>query len=329
MKVAFFGVKSWERAIIEKEMAFLNAYGVGIFEEEVQDAVELALPYNVISVFIYSQMKEKVLKELPNLKYLATRSTGVDHIDEAYCEKNGIGVGRVREYGTRTVAEYAWALILSVTKKVVVAHQAVENGEFTPEGLTGTDLFGHTLGVVGVGRIGLEVVKFGRAFGMKVLGVEKNVDEVFAKKHHFKVVDLETCLRESDVISMHVPSIPATHHLINKQNIKLMKPGSYLVNTCRGPVVESEALIWALNKGILAGAGLDVIEEEQIVENISVVTSKKIKREDLQHLVSYHMLRDRDDVVFTPHNAFNTRQAIGRIVKTTILNINNFLDGKA
>ncbi len=94
-------------------------------------------------------------------------------------------------------------------------------------------------------------------------------------------------------------------------------------------MVESEALIWALNKGILAGAGLDVIEEEQFVENISVVTSKKIKRDDLQHLVSYHMLRDRDDVVFTPHNAFNTKQAIGRIIKTTVLNINNFLDGKA
>jgi len=315
MKVAFFGVKSWEKETIEREINRLNAYGVGIYQQEAHEAVELVKGYDIISVFIYSQMNENILNQLPNLKYIATRSTGVDHIDKLCCEKKCVLVGSVPEYGTKTVAEYTMALMLAVTKKIVSAHQAVENDEFSPTGLTGIDLDGCTLGVVGVGKIGSQVVKYAKAFGMKVIAVDSKGD-------------LNDLLSRSDIVTLHVPSIPSTHHLINKQNIKLMKKGSYLINTCRGAVVETSALVWALNKGILAGAGLDVVEEENLVEQVSVVTEKKITKESLQNLLSYHMLRDRDDVVFTPHNAFNTKQAIERIVKTTVNNINLFIDKK-
>jgi len=220
------------------------------------------------------------------------------------------------------------ALLLAVAKRIVPAHQSVENGEFSPEGLTGVDLFGKTMGVVGVGKIGQNMVKLARGFGMKVLGVERNQDLALAKKLGFKYADLETCLRESDFISLHVPSIPATFHLINKKNIKLMKPGAILINTCRGPVVETEALVWALNNKVIRGVGLDVTEEEDKVESISMVMSKKPTKEDLQEILSFHMLRDRDDVVFTPHNAFNTEEAIGRIIKTTVENIDKFIKEK-
>jgi D-lactate dehydrogenase len=323
-KIAFFGVKSWEREEIEREIIRLDSFGIGIFEAEVGEALEMAAKYEIISPFIYSKMDKAVLDKLPQLKMIATRSTGMDHIDVDECQKRKIEVKNVPEYGSKTVAEFSFALLLAVAKKIVVAHQSVEEGDFNPEGLTGVDLEGKTLGVVGVGRIGANMVKYGRAFGMKVLGVEKNHDEVLAKKLGFKNVDLETCLRESDFVSLHVPSIPETFHLLNKENIKLMKPGSFLINTCRGPVVEVEALVWALNKGILAGAGLDVTEEEDKVENISSVMTDKTTKDDLKEILSYHMLRDRDDVVFTPHNAFNTKEAIGRIVKTTIENIINF-----
>jgi D-lactate dehydrogenase len=126
-------------------------------------------------------------------------------------------------------------------------------------------------------------------------------------------------------LTLHVPSVPETFHLINKKNIKLMKPTAILVNTCRGPVVETEAILWALNNKKLRGAGLDVTEEEDEVENISMVTSKRPTKDDLQEVLSYHLLRDRDDVVFTPHNAFNTEEAIGRIIKTTVENIEGFI----
>ena len=324
-KVAFFGVKSWEKEIIEREISNLDTFGVGIFKEEVQDNLELAAKYEVISPFIYSTFDEKILKKLPNLKMIATRSTGMDHIDCNWCKKNGVTVVNVPVYGSNTVAEYAFALLLAITRKIVVAHQSVEEGEFSPEGLTGVDLYGKTLGVVGCGKIGQNVIKIARGFGMKVLGVDGYRDPKLEKTNGFKYVDLEMCLKDADFVTLHVPAIPETHHMINKKNIKLMKPGSYLINTARGAVVETEAIVWALNNKILAGAGLDVAEEEMLVDSMSVVMSKKITKDHLQDVLSFHMLRDRDDVVFTPHNAFNTKEAIERIIKTTVENIKTFM----
>lgn len=319
-RVAFFGVKNWERAIIEKEISNLDVFGVGIFEKEVQDDIKLAKKYNIISPFVYSIMDKTCLSKLPDLKMIATRSTGIDHIAVDECKKRKILLSNVPVYGSKTVAEYTFALLLAVARKIVVAHQSVEDGEFNPEGLTGVDLNGKTLGIIGVGGIGQNVAKIAKGFGMKVLGVDKK-----KKCKSVKYVDLETLLKESDFVTLHVPVLPETFHMINKKNIKLMKPGSFLINTARGGVVETEAIVWALNKGILAGAGLDVTEEEILVESMSVVMSKKIKKDDLQEILSFHMLRDRDDVVFTPHNAFNTKEAIERIVKTTIENIADFM----
>ncbi len=324
-RVAFFGVKSWEKGIIEREISRLDCFGVGIFSEEVQDKLDVAKNYDIISPFIYSQFNEEILGRLPNLKMIATRSTGMDHIDKKGCEKRGIKVVNVPVYGSNTVAEYTFALLLAVAKKVVVAHQSVEEGEFNPEGLTGVDLYEKTLGVIGCGKIGQNVIKIARGFGMKVLGVDAHKDPLMEKKSGFKYTDLETCLKLSDFLTLHVPAIPETFHMINKKNIKLMKPGSILVNTARGAVVETEAIVWALNNKILAGAGLDVTEEEMLVDSMSVVMSNRITKDDLQEVLSFHMLRDRDDVVFTPHNAFNTKEAIERIVKTTIENINEFV----
>jgi D-lactate dehydrogenase len=324
-RIAFFGVKSWEKEIVEREISRLDIYGVGIFKEEVQEKLDVAKNYEIISPFIYSKFDEEILTKLPSLKMIATRSTGIDHIDIKACEKRKIIINNVPVYGSNTVAEYVFALLLAITKKIVVAHQSVEEGEFNPEGLSGVDLYGKTIGIIGVGKIGQNVAKIARGFGMKVLGVDAFRDPQMEKKSGFKYTDLETCLKLSDFVTLHVPAIPQTFHMINKKNIKLMKPGSFLVNTARGAVVETEAIVWALNNKILAGAGLDVTEEEMLVDSMSVVMSNKITKDNLQEILSFHMLRDRDDVVFTPHNAFNTTEAIERIVKTTIDNINRFV----
>ena len=324
-RIAFFGVKSWEKEIIEKEISRLDTYGIGIFKEEVQDNLNVAKNYEIISTFIYSKIDESVLNKLPNLKMIATRSTGVDHIDRSLCEKRNIKITSVPVYGSNTVAEYTFALLLAVAKKIVVSHQSVEEGEFNPEGLTGVDLYGKTIGVIGCGKIGQNVIKIARGFGMKVLGVDGYRDPKLEKKSGFKYTDLETCLKNSDFVTLHVPAIRETFHMINKKNIKLMKPGSFLINTARGAVVETEAIIWALNNKILAGAGLDVTEEEMLVDSMSVVMSNKLSKDNLQDILSFHLLRDRDDVVFTPHNAFNTKEAIERIVRTTVENIREFV----
>ena len=324
-KIAFFGVKSWEREIIEKEIVGLDSFGIGIFEGEVQDNLEMAAKYDIISPFVYSTMSKEILCKLPNLKMIATRSTGFDHIDTAECDKHKIVWKNVPTYGSNTVAEYAFGLLLAITKKIVVAHQSVENGEFSPEGLTGVDLYEKTIGVIGCGKIGQNVIKIAKGFGMNVLAVDGHPDPVVAKKMGFKYVELEECLKNADFVTLHVPAIAETFHMINKKNIKLMKKGSYLINTSRGAVVETEALVWALNNKILAGAGLDVTEEELLLESMSVVMSKKISKDDLQEVLSFHLLRDRDDVVFTPHNAFNTKEAIERIIRTTVENIRDFM----
>ncbi|MDD4976896.1 MAG: NAD(P)-dependent oxidoreductase [Bacteriovorax sp.] len=327
-KIAFFGVKHWEREVIEREISKLDSFGVGIFEKEIQDDIELAKKYDILSVFIYSKIDKSVLDKLPNLKMVTTRSTGFDHIDIEECKKRGIVVGSVPDYGSNTVAEYAFGLLLASARKIVVAHQSVEEGEFDPEGLTGVDLYGKMLGVIGCGKIGQNVIKIARGFGMKVLGVDAYPDQKIAKRLGFKYVDLETCLNEADFVTLHVPAIKETFHMINKKNIKLMKKGSFLINTARGAVVETEAILWALNHKILAGAGLDTTEDESMVESMSTVLSEKIRKEQLQDVLTYHLLRDRDDVVFTPHNAFNSKEAIERIMKTTIENINSFTKGK-
>ena len=153
-KIAFFGVKSWEREIIEREIIKLDSFGIGIFEDEVHNNLELAAKYDVISPFVYSDLSKWVLCKLPNLKMIATRSTGFDHIDVSECDKRKIVWKNVPDYGSNTVAEYAFALLLTIARKIVVAHQSVEDGEFNPEGLTGVDLFGKTIGVIGVGKIG-------------------------------------------------------------------------------------------------------------------------------------------------------------------------------
>lgn len=323
--MAFFGVKSWERQAIEKEIIRLPVYGVGIFEDEVQDNLELAAKYEVISPFVNSFLSREILEKLPNLRMIATRSTGVDHIDSEICKKRKIVVANVPSYGSNTVAEYTMALMLAIAKKICVAHQSIDDGEFSPEGLTGVDIFSKTLGVVGVGKIGQNVIKMARAMGMKIIAVEKTPDEKLAKKLGFKYVDLETLLKESDFVTLHVPYTPETFHLLNRKNIKLMKTGSYLINTSRGPIVETEAIVWALNNKVLAGASLDVVEEETLLESVSTVMSDRTSKDDLKEVLSFHMLRDRDDVIFTPHNAFNTIEAIGRIVTTTVDNILEFI----
>lgn len=324
-KIAFFGVKSWERKIIEQQIINLDETGVGIFADELHESIELAQKYDIVSVFVYSKLDKAVLSKLPNLKMIATRSTGIDHIDCEECKKRNIQVMNVPTYGSNTVAEYAIALLLAVAKRIVPAHQSVEEGEFSPEGLTGLDVFGKTLGVIGVGRIGQNVIRIAKGLGMKIIGVEKTQDEKLAKKLGFKYASLEECLTKSDFVTLHVPAIPETRHMINLKNIKLMKKGSILINTSRGKCVKTEAIIWALSNKILWGAGLDVTEDEDMLESVAMVSSTRPTKDDLQEVLTYHLLRDRDDVVFTPHNAFNTEEAITRIIGTTIDNIKAFV----
>lgn len=289
----------------------------------------------VVSVFVDSRIDGKVLEELPKLKMIATRSTGYDHIDVEACRKRQIVVSNVPTYGEHTVAEHAFALILALSRKISQSYERTERRRFTREGLQGFDLFGKTLGVVGTGNIGHNAVTIGLGFGMKVVAHDVKPNPAFAKVvsslGDFRYVDsLDELLSGSDVITLHVPYLKETHHLINRNNVQKVKRGAIVVNTARGAIVDTAALLWGLSEGIISGAGLDVLEEEGDMFDDLAVWSREIPaHKDIQTLLRNHILIARDDVIITPHNAFNSREAVQQIFDTSVNNIRAYLHGAA
>jgi D-lactate dehydrogenase len=258
------------------------------------------------------------------LKLVATRSTGFDHIDLEACKENKIIVSNVPSYGENTVAEHTFALILSLSRNIYKAYTRSLRYDFTIEGLKGFDLKDKTLGVIGAGRIGLHVIRIAKGFGMNVLAYDVNQNDLLAEVLGFEYVSLEELLSKSDVITLHVPYNKFTHHLINKDRVKLIKKGAILINTSRGAVVDTEALIEALNKGILAGAGLDVLEGEELIKEEKQLLYDQKKLEVLSNLVRGHILLSKENVVFTPHIAFYSQEALERILEITVQNILTF-----
>jgi D-lactate dehydrogenase len=209
----------------------------------------------VVSIFVSSSLTRKIMERMPKLKLIAARSTGFDNIDLEYAEQHGITVVNVPTYGENTVAEYAFSLLLAVTRKLVPTISETEKGTFRASDHIGVDLQGKTLGIVGLGHIGRHTALIGRGFGMQVIAFDVYHDEDFASEHQIEYVSFEDLLARSDVVSLHAPMTPTSYHLINEHTIALMKQGAILINTARGELVENRALILALRSGRLSGAG--------------------------------------------------------------------------
>jgi len=238
-------------------------------------------------------------------------------------------VSTVPFYGENTVAEFAFALILALSRKVIDADELVrDTGTFSQDGLRGFDLAGKTLGVVGCGHIGVHAIRMGNGFGMKVLGFDTHADEARAKELNFAYASLEDLFANSDIVTIHVPYNSHTHHIINRDNIRHFKKGSYLINTARGAVVETDALVEALKAGVIAGAALDVLEEEgELNDELALLTAPHPNEAGIKTALENHYLIDHPRVIVTPHVAFNTTEAVERILDTTAGNIANFAAG--
>jgi len=327
-KIAFFEVEEWEKDYVQNSM--LCSFEPEVYCDRLTlNTVKLAEDAEIVSVFIYSELTEAVLDQLPNLKMVATRSTGYDHIDIDVCRKRGIPVCNVPYYGENTVAEHAFGLILSLSRKIYKAYLRTTRLDFSLEGLMGFDLKGKTIGVVGSGRIGLHVVRIAKGFGMDVLVYDVRQEPLLAEVLGFSYVPFDELLQRSDVITLQVPLNKATHHMINRENIKQIKRGAILINTSRGAVVETEALINALNEGIISGAGLDVFEGEDVVSEDTAILAQGMPGEKMREVLLSYALLHRDNVVITPHIAFYSQEALERIMTTTQENICSFLGGKA
>ena len=322
VKIAFFEIKDWEKEKLEETFSNDQLY---FFPEPLsKDNVGKAKDCEAISVFIYSKINKVILDELTDLKMIATRSTGFDHIDIASCKQKGIAVCNVPFYGENTVAEHTFALILALSRNVHKSYFRGLRGDFNIEGLKGFDLKNRTIGVVGAGNIGLHVIRIAKGFGMKVLAFDVKQNKFLAEVLGFEYTSLENLLQNSDIISLHVPANPDTFHLINKNNIEIIKKGAILINTSRGSVVETDALIMALDKGILAGAGLDVLEGEELIKEEKQLLHEKQNPEVLGQILKDHIILQKDNVVYTPHIAFYSQEALERILETTVKNINGF-----
>jgi len=324
--IHFYEVEQWEREPI------LHAFGDEakltarpLTAENAEDARDC----NIISTFIYSSLGKDVLDRLPELELIATRSTGFDHIDLDECSRRDITVSHVPHYGSVTVAEHTFALILALAKNIVPSADRTRRGEFTFESLRGSEISGKIIGIVGTGKIGLHVARIARGFNMRIVAYDKYPDEEAAEELGIAYVPYQQLLREADIITFHVPALPDTYHMLNEGNISLLKPNCIVINTARGSVIETRALVKALSENKIAGAGLDVVEEEPIVrEERELVSSLFHQTHDLGAILSGQILLRFNNVIITPHNAFNTDEAVHRTLDTTIDNVWSFLEGE-
>ena len=330
MKMAFFELEGWERPVLANRFV---GHELFLHDDVLSPKFYPQLAGSeIVSPFIYSQIDAGALAAMPSLRLVASRSTGYDHIDLAGCKARGVLVSNVPEYGSQTVAEHSFALILALSRKLIKAYRAMRNAEARPQDareLRGFDLRGKTLGVIGAGNIGLHVIRMAKSFGMRVLVCDLVRRQTLSDLLDFEYVSMDQLLRESDIVSLHCPATAATHHLIGRETLAKMKRGAILINTARGELVDTAALLEALQSGHLAGAGLDVFEGEALVREEAQILSKVYDREQLEGAIRAHQLLKRDDVIVTPHNAFNSHEAVSRILDTTIENISSFLAGRS
>lgn len=324
MKIGFFEIEDWEVDYIKN---LLPGFDLFFSSEKLnKDNLPTQRDFEIISVFVGSNINGEVISAFPNLKLITTRSTGFDHIDLKIAKEKNIQVAYVPGYGDNTVAEFAFGLILTLSRKIYeAADRLKETSDFSLDGLRGFDLAGKTIGIVGTGRIGRHMIKIAKGFEMNIVASDVKPDENFAKEMGFKYLPFEELLEVSDIISLHVPNIESTNHMINSGNINKVKKGAILINTSRGAVVETTVLIKALNDGILGGAGLDVLEEEGVIsDEKELVLYGHPDEHNLKTVIQNHVLIDMKNVIVTPHNAFNTNEALQRILNSDLENIKTF-----
>jgi D-3-phosphoglycerate dehydrogenase len=285
-----------------------NGHEFVMYNSRPKDDEELAGRAKDADAVILANMpfRGEIIRQCTNLKMISVAFTGLDHVGLDACKEKGIIVRNAAGYSTPSVAELAFGLMISVLRNIVKCDDAVRAGR-TKDGLVGFDLCGKTLGIVGTGAIGVKVVEIGRAFGCRVIAYSRTEKEE-AKAFGVEYVGLDTLMAESDIISLHVPLNDNTRGIISKEKLSLMKPSAVLINTARGPVVDSAALADALKEGRIAGAGIDVFDAEP-----------PISRDD--------PLLAAPNTVLSPHVAFATKEALERRAEIAFQSVITWING--
>ena len=337
-KVYFVATCKEERRVFTE----LLPEGVPVFVNRLAQVPEDA---SLVSVMFDSPIDEKFLDAHPSLVLLATRSTTCDHIDLEACRERSIAVKNVADYGENTVAEHVFALLLALSRKLRTCYDSVRLGRLDRSELRGFDLFGKTLGVIGCGRVGLHVIRLAAGFRMKVLGHDTHPHPFHTELLDFEYCSLARIFAESDVITLHIPLTSKTRHMIDSKAVQQFKPGVVLINTARGGLLEMQAVMDGLESAQIGGLGLDVLEDEsvfrggasnilgaQIAERVRVAgdaqgRGTRLRLEEIRNVMRTHRVLQHPQVVFTPHTAYNSIEAVERICRLTVSNLRPFLPG--
>jgi D-lactate dehydrogenase len=322
MLVAMFSAKNYERKLLDglnadhrHEIVYFDTLlGLG--------TTALAAGFPAVGVFVNDVVDAHVLKALAagGTKLVATRSTGFNHIDVGAAKTLGVKVVRATEYSPNSVAEFAVGLLLALNRKIPRAYNRTREGNFALDGLMGFDLVGRTVAVIGTGKIGTVFARIMAGFGCKVIGFDVHHSPDFEKIGGC-YAGAEEIQAAADVIALHCPLTPQTHHMINARTLARVKKGALLINTSRGGLVDTEAAIEALKSGQLGGMAIDVYEEEASLF-FKDLSSTVITDDVIQRLVSF------PNVIVTGHQAFFTREALGTILATTLASISDFAAGR-
>ncbi len=285
---------------------------IDFYLQDINHAVHEKKAYEAISIFVHSKIDRFVLDLLPNLRYIQTRSTGFDHIDIDECKKRGIIVSNVQGYAGPPVAEFAFSLLLNISRKTDIAIARAKEGNFAYKDLLGFELFEKSIGIVGLGTIGKQMARIASGFGMKIKAYTHHYDETFCKRCVIEKSSYETLLQTSDIIMFAVPLTPQTYHMLDLQKAKLLQPHTVVINVARGEVISSEAIEYLSNR--ISGIGLDVFEgEKELLKNPSP---------------QFLQLIQKPNIRYTPHMAYYTKEALDRIRKISVENMKRFIEQK-
>lgn len=315
MKIAFFDTKIYDKPFFEQFKK--SDMKIKYYETKLnEDTCSLAKGYDVVCVFVNDDINKNVIDKLIeyNVKMIALRCAGYNNVDIKYC-KDKILVARVPAYSPYAVAEHAIAMLLTQVRNIHKAYIRTKSFNFSLSGLEGMDLFGKTIGVIGTGKIGKIFIDICKGFGMRILAYDKYPSNLSNAEY----VDLDRLFCESDIISLHCPLTEETYHLIDKNSISKMKDGVIIVNTSRGALIESKALLDGIKTKKVGGACLDVYEEES-----------EVFFEDNSNLIidddTLALLTTMPNVIVTSHQAFLTKEALSNIALTTVNNIVEFFN---
>jgi D-lactate dehydrogenase len=323
MRLAVFDTHRFDREALEAANARYGHTLVFFEPRLTAQTAQLAQGFEAVCSFVNDKVNAQALEALHagGTRLVALRSAGYNHVDMVAAGRLGIRVVRVPEYSPYAVAEHAVALVLALNRRIHQAYARVRDWNFSLDGLVGFDLHGKTVGVVGTGRIGRAAARIFHGFGCRLLCFDAAPDSQVESELGARYVPLDTLFREADIVSLHVPLTPGTHHMVDAGALEKMKRGVMLINTGRGALIDSRALIDALKRGHIGAAGLDVYEEEEGIF-FQDLSGQVLQDDVLARLLTF------PNVLVTSHQAFLTREALGNIAGTTLGSVQAFERGE-